>query len=235
MKSTRLKTLGLWSLGLVFVVLALGTVCGRRVYMVLLHPREFVRELRAPEWYDPADPVAEIRTTATAKIPNFGRVTEMLYRSGQPTGGGLAVLKGLGIQVVVDFQEAPDEIAAEKQAVESLGMRFVSIPWKAFEGPDNRQVAEFLAVVRLNPDKKIHAHCQAGRDRTGVMVAAYRMAVQNWTPQQALEEMEAFGFRHDLLSFWYNDLERYVREFPAEMSRDPNLLRFQHGQPPSDK
>ncbi len=57
--------------------------------------------------------------------------------------------------------------------------------------PASQQVAEFLNLLQANSRQKIFIHCHHGADRTGVMVAAFRIAMQNWTPQQALAEMKA--------------------------------------------
>lgn len=154
-----------------------------------------------------------------AGLPNLGKIHENLYRGGQPEGGADAYrkLKAMGIEIVVNFRNDSDDVEAERAQVEALGMRFVSIPWSGFRHPDNRQVAEFLQLLRANRDKKIFVHCRRGAERTGVMVAAYRISAQGWTPEQALEEMEAFKFR----GFWFRHLKNYVRQFPKLWGSDP--------------
>jgi hypothetical protein len=49
------------------------------------------------------------------------------------------------------------------------------------------------------------------------MIACYRMSTEGWTAEQALAEMEAFGFRR----FGFGHLKRFVREFPSLMRREP--------------
>jgi protein-tyrosine phosphatase len=150
-------------------------------------------------------------------IPNFGRVTEMLYRGGQPKPESYEELKALGIEIVVNFREERDKIEVERREVEALGLRYVNIPWSSWHRPPTQRVAEFLALLRANPQKKIFVHCHRGADRTGVMVAAYRMAVENWTPPQALAEMKAFHFHR----FWLRHLKSYVEDFPRLLDADP--------------
>jgi len=74
-----------------------------------------------------------------------------------------------------------------------LGMQYVSIAWHC-PWPKDAAMAKFLQVLRENRGKKVLVHCRLGDDRTGMMVAAYRMAEEGWTAQEAMKEMQAFGF-----------------------------------------
>lgn len=162
---------------------------------------------------------AQNASLAPRGVANFGQVSPQLYRGGQPTPEGFAELKKLGVEMVVNFRHEPDLIAAERQTVESLGLRYVSIPWNSWHRPSNQQVAEFLALLQANRQKEIFVHCHHGADRTGVMVAAYRIADEHWTPGQAIKEMDAFHFHR----FWLRHLKRYVQDFPQQLAADPSL------------
>ena len=98
-------------------------------------------------------------------------------------------------------------------------MRYVSIPWRGKQDPNTGQVAEFLELIHDNAARKVFVHCERGAERTGVMVACYRMTRDLWKPDQALAEMEKFGFR----GLRFGHLKRFVREFPALLLRDPFL------------
>lgn len=152
-------------------------------------------------------------------LPNLGQVSPMLYRGGQPERAGYDQLKALGIEIVVNLRDEPDKIRAEKENVEGLGMRYASIPWNGWRGADDRQVAEFLELLRASPEKKVFVHCRRGAERTGVMVAAYRIAAENWTPEQALAEMEEFKFRGLL----FRNLKKYIRELPERLRTAPQF------------
>jgi protein tyrosine phosphatase (PTP) superfamily phosphohydrolase (DUF442 family) len=145
-------------------------------------------------------------------LPNFGEVTEHLYRGGQPTSAGLEKLKELGIEIIVNFRDEPQKIESERQRVQRLGMRYVSIPWRGKDDPNDSQVAAFLHLLRENAGEKVFVHCRRGSERTGVMVAAFRISEQGWTSAQALQEMEAFGFR----GFWFRHLKKYVKQLPEQ-------------------
>ncbi|HSC28090.1 MAG TPA: protein-tyrosine phosphatase family protein, partial [Vicinamibacterales bacterium] len=98
-------------------------------------------------------------------------------------------------------------------------MQYVSIPWRGSQDPDTRQVAQFMELLHANPDKRVFVHCQRGAERTGVMVACYRIGMENWTPEQALDEMEAFRFR----GLRFGHLKKFVRAFPSLLLSDPLL------------
>jgi len=155
-------------------------------------------------------------------IDNFGQVDARLYRGAQPEPSAYAELKSLGIDTVVRFNPEGQDMAAEKNQVESLGMKFVSLPWSGLGEPTHEQVVSFLSLLRDNPDAKIFVHCRLGADRTGVMVALYRLTFSHWDTAQALAEMHAFHYHHMLLPH----LQRYVQSFLSAVASDKDLLKF---------
>lgn len=161
-------------------------------------------------------PHAPARRITVIGLSNFAAVTPQLYRGGQPTLAGYEKLKQMGIDIVVDLRLSGKE--TEKGDVTKAGMKFVSIPWHCML-PQDRVFAKFLKLLQENPHKKVFVHCRYGDDRTGMMVAAYRMAVQGWTPSEARKEMQKFGFHRMLCP----SLVEYERKFPERLKRDPEF------------
>jgi protein tyrosine phosphatase (PTP) superfamily phosphohydrolase (DUF442 family) len=160
-------------------------------------------------------------------IPNFGEVTPTLYRGGQPSPEGVAALAKMGINVVVDLRAGRQE--SEEQEARKLGMQYISIPAHC-PFPRDEPYARFLTVVRENPEKKVFVHCRLGDDRTGMAVAAYRMAEEHWTADEAVNEMQKFGFTasHHLIC---PNLSSYVHSFPERLKNNPafDALRANDG------
>jgi hypothetical protein len=91
-------------------------------------------------------------------------------------------------------------------------MRYVALPWRCFR-PRDEHFAQFLTLLRVNPGKKVFVHCRVGDDRTGMDIAAYRMAEQGWSPGEAKKEMGAYGVN------WFHrmicpGLSSYLEKFP---------------------
>jgi len=155
-----------------------------------------------------------------AGVPRAGKVSDVLFRGAQPSERGLAELRKLGVTTVVDLRGNRGTVAAERRQVESLGMRFIDIPVAGWSAPTHAQVAQFLKLFKDDPQQKVFVHCYLGEDRSGVMVAAYRIAQQNWTADQAVAEMLSFGFHNHL----YSGMQSYVRKFPANFYSQPVFL-----------
>lgn len=150
-------------------------------------------------------------------LPNFGEVTPRLYRGGQPGADGLKELKKMDVAIVVDMRGSASK--HESAAVEELGMKYVSIPWHC-PFPGDKPFAKFLQLVKGNPDKKIFVHCRLGDDRTGMAIASYRMADEQWSADEAMKEMKEFGFTgiHHLIC---PSLSHYEHSFPKHLKKNP--------------
>jgi protein tyrosine phosphatase (PTP) superfamily phosphohydrolase (DUF442 family) len=147
-------------------------------------------------------------------VGDFAQVTPTLYRGGQPSRVGYEALAKMGINILVDARLSGSD--KERKDVEKAGMQYVSIPWHCLF-PKDQVFARFLALVRDNPGKKVFVHCRYGDDRTGMMIAAYRMSVQGWTAGEALREMDEFGFHHVVC----HSLLDYENTFPERLKRNP--------------
>jgi tyrosine-protein phosphatase SIW14 len=152
-------------------------------------------------------------------IPDFAEVTPTLYRGAQPRKGGFAALAKMSIQIVVDLRGDRD---GERKEVTSLSMQYVPMHWEC-SFPKDKTFAEFLTLIRKNPGKKIFVHCRVGDDRTGMMIAAYRMAFERWSAKQALEEMKKYGFSRVHRRLICPRLSEYEEHFPERFASKPEF------------
>src|SRR5262249_62401605 len=78
------------------------------------------------------------------------------------------------------------------------------------------RVFEALKIMADPQNRPLLIHCQQGADRTGAMVALYRVVVQGWTAEKAVEEMTQGGDHHSAL---WKSLETYVLKADAAALR----------------
>ena len=140
-------------------------------------------------------------------ISNFHQVSSRLYRGGQPSEKGFEALHELAVKTVVSLRWRKTRVDSEKLIVEKLGMRFVSIPLNYWTLPNDANVKELLRIIDDQANLPIFIHCFHGADRTGVMVAMYRILRHDWSLQEAYKEMRACGFHrfataHFKLALW---------------------------------
>ena len=133
--------------------------------------------------------------SAYGAIANFHEVEEGFFRGGQPDEKGIEALKTLGIQTVISFRNEKKIIEWERELVEKNGMSFISIPLTWRKGPTDEKVHYFLNIVSQPDRRPLFIHCREGRDRTGAMVALYRIAWQRYPIEEAYREAKHFGFR----------------------------------------
>src|SRR5262249_13375002 len=128
-------------------------------------------------------------------LPHFFQVTENIYRGAQPTAQGWKSLKDLGVQVVIDLRREGEDgehsTKEEAKAVEALGMRYLHVPMNGMAAPTEAQITKVLA--ELNSGKKVFVHCKKGKDRTGTVIACYRIKHQQWGNKKALGEAKSHG------------------------------------------
>jgi protein tyrosine/serine phosphatase len=142
-------------------------------------------------------------------VPNLHRITDTLYRSEQPTPLGFKNLEKLGIRTVINLRYFNDDDDEAKGTQLKLH-RIKILTWRA--GDDH--VIEVMRLLRNPQNGPFLIHCQHGADRTGLMSAMYRMLEQNWSAQDALDELMDGGYGYH--SMWKN-IRNYV--LSADVSR----------------
>lgn len=143
-------------------------------------------------WADPsvADrPQTWAQPVTLAGVQNLYRISGELYRSDQPSPQGMQNLKNLGLKTIINlrsFHSDRDEIA-------DTGLAYEHIYMKAWH-PEEKEAVRFLKIVTDPKRAPVLVHCQHGADRTGTMIAVYRIAVQGWSKAEAIREMTQGGF-----------------------------------------
>jgi len=144
-----------------------------------------------------------------AGVPNFQKVNDSVYRGAQPTDQGFKALAGVGIKTIIDLREIGEHSQAdEEKAVKANGMRYVSVPMKGMSSPTAEQVSSVLALLNDDTAGPVFVHCRRGADRTGTVIACYRIAHDHWQNDKALSEARSYG-----MSWFERAMQHYVQAF----------------------
>ena len=126
----------------------------------------------------------------------WGTVEEgTFYRSGQLSSTLVKrTLERHGIEVIVDLtHELPDDKyqQAELAAARELGIEHNRFPLRGDGTGDIGNFAKAVAkiVEAREQDKTVLLHCAAGVQRTGAVLAAYRVLVEGKSPEFAMKEL----------------------------------------------
>jgi protein-tyrosine phosphatase len=147
-------------------------------------------------------------------IRNFCVVTsQVLWRGERPNKADATWLVEHRVGTIVNLQEiqndhdAFDAAAATPDLTRSID--YFQLPdfeplhminWSFLDS----HVARFLAIVSEAP-RPVYVHCMDGIDRTGVLIAAYRVLIEGSSREEAIAEMARFG------SPWLRVDAKYIR------------------------
>jgi protein tyrosine/serine phosphatase len=105
----------------------------------------------------------------------------------------LQELERLGVKLILDLRGSGEATLQERDEARQLGMRYVNVPLPPFSAPTNEQVQRVLVLLTNHGTEPVFVHCRRGKDRTGTIVACYRIQHDGWTNAKALAEAESFG------------------------------------------
>jgi len=164
-------------------------------------------------------------------IPKRWGVVEegKIFRSGQLSRHLVKqMLESNRIQVVVDLTwDDPNEPnhQAEVAAIAELGIERRLCPLLSDGTGDvhiyARAVSEVAAAVRER--KTVLVHCAAGAQRTGGVVALYRMLVQGKSPEFALAEMRKYKYDPERSPRLLEYVNAHIGEIAADLVRDGTI------------
>ena len=141
-------------------------------------------------------------------LPNFHQVGRNLFRGAQPGSSGLTRLHQLGVKTVVNLRDDDERASGEELPAKSAGLQYFNIPLSGLARPHDEQVRRVLAIIYAPENQPVFVHCRRGADRTGTIIAIYRMEHDGWTAEKAEAEANRFG-----MGFWQRDMKGYIRDF----------------------
>lgn len=190
-KFTLRNPAGMTALGLVLVGLVLASLSSRQA--VDQRPAHWARPVTVPG------------------VENAYQVTPDLYRSAQPPAKAFAELKKFGIRTIINLRSEH----SDREKVLAAGLNYVSIPSQA-TNVDEYAILLFLRTVSDPTRGPYLVYCHHGADRTGLMIAVFRVVVQGWTKEEAVREMRLGGYGFHSI---YTNIVRYLKKFDQDKFR----------------
>ena len=145
-------------------------------------------------------------------ILNFGRVNATLYRGAQPDDAAIVHLKALGIKTIISLRTAKEASPTEPFRAVACGIFYTNMPLAGFGRPTDDEVAKILSLIQTSPGP-VFVHCTHGCDRTGTIIACYRMQHDHWSIDEAMQEANRYGMSR---------FERGMRSFVVDFSKSLN-------------
>jgi len=153
-------------------------------------------------------------------IGNFGEINATLYRGAQPDETGILNLKQLGVKTIVNLRMTDDAWTQEAALAQANGITYTNIPLKGMGRPKEDQIATALAIIQSSSGA-VFVHCRYGCDRTGTIVACYRIQHDGWSSDAALAEARHYG-----MSTFERGMRAYVLDFGKKAKANESKPRL---------
>jgi len=127
-------------------------------------------------------------------VTNFAKVSPALWRGSQPTAEGFRNLENAGVRTVINFRHDHDDA----ELLTGTKLRYIWIPMRPWN-PKEDDLVPFFRVIQDRENWPVFVHCWKGNDRVGFYIAAYRIVVDGWNPDDAIREMFQFHYN----PFWF--------------------------------
>lgn len=155
---------------------------------------------------------APSRLATDDALPNFHKVNENLYRGAQPRSGGISKLKELGVKTIVNLRGSDEGSRAEEAEARALGLNYFNVPLPGLSRPSDEQVQKVLSLINNSQNWPVFVHCNHGQDRTGTIIACYRISHDGWKLDEAMKEAKRYG-----MSWIQVGMKDYIKDYALRL------------------
>ncbi|HBN10225.1 MAG TPA: hypothetical protein DD435_16835 [Cyanobacteria bacterium UBA8530] len=136
---------------------------------------------------------------------NFDKVNDGLYRGGKIED--FAQLKRmrdeLGISGIVNLAKDSLGPKGDNEILWAEKLQMAYFP--CYLGTEPPSPSKWAKIKEFLKEGKVYVHCRHGADRTGAIVARYRVEVDEWKVDQSYREARKYGFKP-----WLSSLKKWI-------------------------
>jgi tyrosine-protein phosphatase SIW14 len=154
-------------------------------------------------------------------VRNYEKVDEKLQRGAQPTVAGVNKLADLGVTTIIDLRspyESRTRFDDERATASARTLHFKTIPVSNWLAPPEADVLQILQIIDDPASDVVFVHCQRGADRTGTIVAIYRIMHDCRSAEEAIREARDHG-----MAWWQFPMRRFIRAW--DRTRRPDRCK----------
>ena len=122
---------------------------------------------------------------------NFYQISADVFRSEQPNANLASQIKEHQIDVVINLRSR--DLDSKQLKDQNLKLIHIPINTWSINREDLLQVMFEIQQAKAF-EQKMLIHCYHGSDRTGASIAMYRIIFEDWSTQDALNEMKYGGY-----------------------------------------
>lgn len=134
------------------------------------------------------------KTSIVHKQFNFHIAAKGVWRSSQPNKESLSRMKEHGLKSVINLRSNEITHRWEKKLANKLELNYYHFPMDA-RAKQYENILKKILIIMHDPIKQpLLIHCLSGKDRTGLLVALYRLRYDLATLDEVHQEMLMYGY-----------------------------------------
>ena len=114
----------------------------------------------------------------------------------------------MGIKTVVNLRGKDEGVLKEQAEARTKRLRYFNIPFERAGRPHDVDIEKVLSIINTPEYQPVFVHCKEGVDRTGTVIAVYRIAHDGWTSREAQAEANRYG-----MHAWAMGMKNYIHDF----------------------
>jgi len=149
----------------------------------------------------------------------FEEVAPNLYRGQRPNT--FQEMQDRNVDYVFNLQSGFFEIFTntvyERQLSSDFKVTELNFPMSDWEIPDFVQVGKIIELIEHHrkTGRKVFVHCKWGKDRTGYVIAAWKMRYLGMKYEDAVKDMYSHGYHRFPYFYWVKSLKKFENTLDA--------------------